>query len=48
MENTAGTYVYPKIGKSLPHEITTNDILDILQQDTYSKRKNGHPLDQCS
>ena len=31
-ENTLATYVYPKIGKSPPHEISTNDVLDILQQ----------------
>lgn len=40
-ENTLATYVYPKIGKSLPHEITTNDVLGILQQQHIRKGKTG-------
>jgi hypothetical protein len=39
--NTLATYVYPKIGKLLPHEITTNDVLDILQQPHERKGKAG-------
>lgn len=40
-ENTLATYVYPKIGTSLPHEITTDDVLGILQQPHVRKGKTG-------
>jgi integrase len=40
-ENTLATYVYPIIGKSLPHEISTNDVLGILQQKHIRKGKTG-------
>ena len=40
-ENTLATYVYPKIGKLLPHEITTNHVLDILQQQHTRTGKTG-------
>lgn len=30
---TLETYVYPKIGSKAPHEITTDDVLNVLQQD---------------
>lgn len=40
-QNTLATYVYPKIGTLLPHEITTNDVLDILQQPHERKGKAG-------
>jgi integrase len=32
-ENTLRTYVYPVIGRKAPHEITTDDVLDVLRQD---------------
>lgn len=31
-ENTLSQYVYPKIGRKLPHEISVDDVLSILQQ----------------
>jgi integrase len=31
-ENTLSTYVYPIIGKMFPHEITTDDVLKVLNQ----------------
>lgn len=31
-ENTLATYVYPKIGKLPPHEITNDNVLGVLQQ----------------
>jgi integrase len=40
-ENTLATYVYPKIGKLQPHEISTNDVLDVLQQKHIRKGKTG-------
>jgi hypothetical protein len=40
-ENTLATYVYRIIGRSSPHEITTNDVLGILQQKHVRKGKTG-------
>jgi integrase len=40
-ENSLATYVYPIIGKSLPHEISTNDVLGVLQQKHVKKGKTG-------
>lgn len=40
-QNTLTTYVYPKIGGLLPHEITTNDVLGILQQQHIRAGKTG-------
>lgn len=40
-ENTLATYVYPKIGKLLPYEVSTNDVLGILQQPHVRKGKTG-------
>lgn len=40
-DNTLATYVYPTIGKSPPHEVTTNDVLGILQQKHTRKGKTG-------
>jgi integrase len=40
-ENTLATYVYPIIGKSLPHEISTNDVLGVLQQKHVRSGQSG-------
>ncbi|UCI30516.1 tyrosine-type recombinase/integrase [Mesorhizobium sp. B4-1-4] len=39
--NTLSTYVYAKIGSKAPHEITTEDVLDVLQQDHTRNGKTG-------
>ncbi|MEI9421512.1 tyrosine-type recombinase/integrase [Mesorhizobium sp. Cs1299R1N1] len=31
-DNTLSQYVYPKIGRALPHEISVDDVLSVLQQ----------------
>lgn len=38
---TLETYVYPKIGSKAPHEITTDDVLDVLRQDHTRNEKTG-------
>ncbi|WFU52539.1 hypothetical protein QA639_22840 [Bradyrhizobium pachyrhizi] len=40
-ENTLTTYVYPIIGNKQPHEITTDDVLKVLQQDHERAEKKG-------
>jgi integrase len=40
-ENTLATYVYPIIGKLPPHEISTDDVLNVLRQDHRRKEKQG-------
>lgn len=40
-ENTLETYAYPIIGKLLPHEITTDNVLDVLRQDHERAGKKG-------
>ncbi|RWM96167.1 MAG: site-specific integrase [Mesorhizobium sp.] len=38
---TLETYVYPKIGNKAPHEITTDDVLNVLRQDHTRNGKTG-------
>lgn len=38
---TLSTYVYGKIGNKAPHEITTDDVLDVLRQDHTRNGKTG-------
>ncbi|MDE5465356.1 MULTISPECIES: hypothetical protein [unclassified Bradyrhizobium] len=40
-EKTLETYAYQIIGKLLPHEITTDDVLKFLRQDHERAGKNG-------
>ena len=40
-ENTLETYVYPIIGKKAPHEITVDDVLDVLKQNHERSGKTG-------
>ncbi|MCK1286574.1 tyrosine-type recombinase/integrase [Bradyrhizobium sp. 44] len=40
-ENTLATYAYPIIGKMLPHEISTDDVLNVIRQDHARKGSNG-------
>lgn len=40
-ENTLTTYVYPIIGNKQPHEITTDDVLKVLQQAHERADRNG-------
>jgi integrase len=40
-ENTLATYVYRIIGKSLPHEINTDDVLNVLRQKHIRRGQHG-------
>ena len=40
-ENTLATYVYPIIGKLLPHEINTDNVLDVLRQNHIRSGQHG-------
>ncbi|MEH2485007.1 integrase [Bradyrhizobium sp. AZCC 2230] len=40
-ENTLEAYAYPIIGKLLPHEITTDDVLKVLRQDHERAERKG-------
>jgi hypothetical protein len=43
---TLATYAYPIIGKMAPHEITTNDVLDVLSRNTEQERFGPQPAKQ--